>query len=345
MTTRWAYLGPPGTFTEEALDALLARPSATGPDEGAGHERIPQASVDAALGAVRRGEADAAVVPLENSVEGGVSATLDALATGDPLVITGEVLVPVRFVLAACPGTALADVRVVGSHPHAIAQCRGWLSANLPGATTAVTLSTAAAATALTGGGPGGGQVGGPVGGPGGHDAALCSRGAAQSAGLVVLADDVADRAGAVTRFVAVRGPGHLPEPSGADRTTVVAYQREDVAGSLLALLEQFATRGVNLSRIDSRPLGTALGQYCFSIDCDGHVADPRVGEALTGLRRVTADLRFLGSYPRADGLAPSVPPGTSDADFVAASAWLEAQRSGAPDRPGAGPPSVAPSP
>lgn len=318
MTTRWAFLGPAGTFTEEALDALVARgPAAAG---GAGDERTPHPSVDSALGAVRRGEADAAVVPIENSVEGGVPATLDALAAGDPLVIAGEVLVPVRFVLAARRGTALADVAVVGSHPHALAQCRDWLAHHVPGATTAVTLSTAAAATALAGGGPD------PA-----HDAALCSRGAAEAAGLVVLGEDVADRAGAITRFVAVRRPGDLPAPSGADRTTVVVYQREDVAGSLLALLEQFAARGVNLSRIDSRPLGTALGQYCFSIDCDGHVADPRVGEALMGLRRVTADLRFLGSYPRADGTAPSTPPGTADADFVAATTWLDDQRRGSP--------------
>ncbi len=320
MTTRWAYLGPAGTFTEEALDALLAGERDGGGRDGSQPDRLSQTSVDAALGAVRRGDADVAVVPIENSVEGGVSATLDALATGDRLVITAEVLVPVRFVLASRPGTTLADVAVVGSHPHAIAQCRGWLAQHLPAVTTVVTLSTAAAATALASSGANHDPA---------HDAALCSRGAAEAAGLVVLGDDVADRAGAVTRFVAVRRPGDLPPPSGADRTTVVAYQREDVAGSLLALLEQFAARGVNLSRIDSRPLGTALGQYCFSIDCDGHVADPRVGEALTGLRRVTADLRFVGSYPRADGLAPTTPPGTSDGDFVAASDWLADQRRG----------------
>ena len=220
---------------------------------------------------------------------------------------------------------------MVGSHPHALAQCRGWLADHLPGATTTATTSTAAAAAALS-------VAGGGAPSPRAphdavlhdavlHDAALCAAPAAAAAGLEVLAPSVADRAGAVTRFVAVARPGAAPPPSGADKTTVVAYQRQDTTGSLLALLEQFATRGVNLCRIDSRPVGTALGRYCFSIDCEGHVDDPRVGEALAGLRRTTADLRFLGSYPRADGVPASVPPGTADADFTAAQAWLAEQR------------------
>lgn len=310
--TAYAYLGPAGTFTEQALDQLLGR-DATG---AGADDRTPCPSVGAALGAVRAGEVAVAVVPIENSVEGGVSATLDALATGDRLVIVGEVLVPVVFVLAARPGTALDRVRVVGSHPHALAQCRAWLAEHLPGATTTETTSTAAAAAALA-----------PGGAAPEHDAALCAAPAAAAAGLEVLASSAADRPGAVTRFVAVARPGATPAPSGADKTTVVAYQRHDTAGSLLSLLEQFAARGVNLCRIDSRPIGTALGSYCFSIDCEGHVDDPRVGEALAGLRRVTADLRFLGSYPRADGVAASVPEGTADADFTSAARWLALQR------------------
>ena len=345
MTARWAYLGPAGTFTEQALDLLLARPRRPGAGrDGAAAggaevpDRLPCPSVVAALDAVRAGEVDAAVVPIENSVEGGVSATLDALAAGERLVIVGEVLVPVVFVLAAAPGTALGAVRVVGSHPHALAQCRGWLAEHLPGATTTATASTAAAASALAVTGEGAPSSLGTAPRDRAlprtvahdtvlHDAALCAAPAAAAAGLEVLAPSVADRTGAITRFVAVARPGAVPPRSGADKTTVVAYQRQDTTGSLLALLEQFAARGVNLCRIDSRPVGTALGRYCFSIDCEGHVDDPRVGEALAGLRRTTADLRFLGSYPRADGVAPVVPQGTADADFTAAQTWLVEQR------------------
>jgi len=304
---RLAFLGPEGTFTEAALRRLPGSADAV---------RLPFTSVDAALDAVRTGGVDAAVVPIENSVEGGVSATLDALAGGAPLVVVGEVLVPVAFVLAARPGAALGGVTRVGSHPHALAQCRGWLSAHLPAARTVPALSTAAAAQALTAG-------------DAPYDAVLCAEVAARTWGLDVLAEDVADNATAVTRFVVVARPGLVPEPTGADKTTLAASLAQDRAGALLELLEQFAARGVNLTRIESRPVGTELGRYSFSIDCEGHLSDPRVGEALMGLRRVCASVRFLGSYPRADGAAPSSPPGTSDADFTAAREWLSRMRAG----------------
>ncbi|MGQ7295843.1 prephenate dehydratase [Quadrisphaera sp. KR29] len=301
---RLVYLGPPGTFTEVAAGRA---PGA----EGA--ERTPVASVDAALAAVREGEADLAVVPIENSVEGGVTSTLDALGAGRPLSIRAEVLVPVSFVLAVRPGTALADVRRVGSHPHALAQCRGWVARHLPRAVVVPALSTAAAAQVLAGAGAGGAP----------YDAALCAAPAAAAAGLEVLADDVADNAGAVTRFVVVSRPAAPPPPTGSDKTTVAASLAEDRSGALLELLEQFATRGINLTRIESRPQGTELGRYTFSIDCEGHVADPRVSEALMGLHRVCPRVRYLGSYPRADGLAPVPPAGTADRDFTAARRWL----------------------
>ncbi|PWJ55707.1 prephenate dehydratase [Quadrisphaera granulorum] len=299
---RVVYLGPAGTFTETAV----GRAPGT-----AGAERVPVASVDAALAAVRDGEADLAVVPIENSVEGGVTSTLDALGAGRPLSIRAEVLVPVAFVLAVRPGTTMRDILRVGSHPHALAQCRGWVAQNLPQAVTVPALSTAAAAQVLAGEGEA----------P--YDAALCAEPAAVAAGLDVLARDVADNAGAVTRFVVVSRPAAPPAPTGSDKTTVVAALAEDRSGALLELLEQFATRGINLTRIESRPVGTALGRYTFSIDCEGHVADPRVGEALMGLHRVCPQVRYLGSYPRADGLAPVPPPGTSDDDFTAARSWL----------------------
>ncbi|MEO7446647.1 MAG: prephenate dehydratase [Humibacillus sp.] len=299
---RFGYLGPRGTFTQMALDRW---------DAAAGRDQVPFASVDAALSALRAGDIDAAMVPIENSVEGGVSATLDALATGDPLVVVGEVLVPITFVLCARPGMPLSEVRTVGTHSHAWAQVRGWMSQHLPDAVYVPTLSTAASAAAL--GAPGAVMF----------DAGVCAPVAARDEHLEVLADDIGDNASAVTRFVLVARPGTLPQPTGADKTTVVLFQRDDHAGGLLELLEQFAVRGVTLTRLESRPTGEAMGSYCFSIDFAGHVQDARVGETLMGLRRVCAQVRFLGSYPRADGGRPDVRPGTSDVDFDDAQTWL----------------------
>ena len=305
--TRFGYLGPEGTFTSMALDAW-------GP--AAGGERTAYGSVDAALAALRAGDIDGAMVPIENSVEGGVSATLDALASGDPLVVTGEVLVPVTFVLAARPGTGLADVRAVGTHSHAWAQVRGWMAEHLPDAVYVPTLSTAAAAEGLEQGQQS-------------YDAAVCAPAAARLHGLVELAHGIGDMQAAVTRFVLVARPGLLPEPTGADKTTVVLFQRDDHAGGLLALLEQFAARGINMTRLESRPTKESMGSYCFSIDLEGHVLDERVGEALMGLRRICAEVRFLGSYPRADRQRASIAPLTSDGDFSAARSWLNGIRSG----------------
>ncbi len=255
------------------------------------------------------------MVPIENSVEGGVSATLDALATGDPLVVVGEVLVPITFVLCARAGMPLGEVRTVGTHSHAWAQVRGWMAEHLPDAVYVPTLSTAASAAALAA--PGDVMF----------DAGVCAPVAARDEGLEVLADDIGDNKAAVTRFVLVARPGTLPEPTGADKTTVVLFQNDDHAGGLLELLEQFAVRGVNMTRLESRPTGEAMGSYCFSIDFEGHVQDARVGETLMGLRRVCAEVRFLGSYPRADGGRPEARPGTSDTDFDRARAWLDELR------------------
>ena len=305
--TRYGYLGPEGTFTSMALDAW--GPAAHG-------ERTAFGSVDAALAALRAGTIDDAMVPIENSVEGGVSATLDALASGEPLVVTGEVLVPITFVLAARPGTALDEVRAVGTHSHAWAQVRGWMGEHLPDAVYVPTLSTAAAAEGL--------ELG-----PQPYAAAVCAPAAAHLHGLDVLAEGIGDMQAAVTRFVLVARPGRLPAPTGADKTTVVLFQRDDHAGGLLALLEQFAARGINMTRLESRPTKESMGSYCFSIDLEGHVLDERVGEALMGLRRICAEVRFLGSYPRADRQRASIAPLTSDDDFSSARAWLEGIRDG----------------
>lgn len=303
---RYAYLGPEGTFAEAALRTIPAADRS---------ELQPAPTVAGALTAVRRGEADHALVPIENSVEGSVAATLDELAAGDPLMVTREVLLPVTFALLSRPGTALTDVRRVATHPHAEAQCRRWLSVALPDATVLPALSTAAAAAAL-------------ADGTAQHDAAIAAPIAAERYRLTVLAEDVGDSPDAVTRFVLVSRPAQPPLPSGHDKTSLVAFIADDHPGALLEVLTEFAVRGVNLTRIESRPTGERLGRYCFSIDCEGHVDDARVGEALMGLRRVCPDVRFLGSYPRADD-RPEPDHSVDDAVYRDAAAWLGRVRDG----------------
>jgi prephenate dehydratase len=302
---RYAYLGPQGTFCEAALRTM---PSADRVDH------LPCVSVSDALDAVRAGEAAGAVVPLENSVEGSVAETLDGLAGGEPLHIVREVLLPVTFVLLVRPGTSLDDVRTVTTMPHAEAQVRGWLREHLPTAKFVAASSTADGARAVA---------------AGEYDAAVAAPIAGERYRLTALAENIADNAGAVTRFVLVRRPAAPPPPSPADRTTVIAFIRDDHPGALLELLTEFAVRGVNLTRIESRPTGVVLGRYYFSIDAEGHIATARVAETLAALRRVCADVRFLGSYPRADGIAATQRPGTADEDFTDAHAWVESLRRG----------------
>jgi prephenate dehydratase len=308
---RYAYLGPEGTFTEAALRQLVA------PEQA---QYLPQADVVAAIEAVRAGSADFAVVAIENSVEGAVTAVLDTLATGDPLVILRELLVPVSFTLAARPGTTAQDVRRVAAHPHAWAQCRGWLAANLPDAVHVPASSNTAPAVTLA-------DTSGRIAPE--FDAALVPPPAVERYGLAALADRVADNSAAVTRFVLVGHPGNVPAPTGADKTSLMVHLPTDRAGALLEMLEQFATRGVNLSRIESRPIGNGLGRYSFSIDAEGHIADARMAEALMGLHRVCPVVRFLGSYPKAVQVGADVQPGTSDADFAAAREWVAGLRDG----------------
>ncbi|HEY7009515.1 MAG TPA: prephenate dehydratase [Jatrophihabitantaceae bacterium] len=310
---RYAYLGPAGTFTESALRRVA------GPDDA---EYLPQQHVVAALDAVRTGAADFAVVAIENSVEGAVTAVLDTLSAGD-LVMVREILVPVSFALAARDGVAIEDVRGVAAHPHAWAQCRRWLAAHLPDAVHVPETSNTVAAQVLAD----------PASEPD-FDAALVPPAALTHYRLHVLAEQVADNAAAVTRFVVVGHPGEIPPPTGADKTSLVVHLPDNEAGALLTMLEQFATRGVNLSRIESRPIGDELGRYLFSIDAEGHIAEPRMAEALMGLHRVCPVVRFLGSYPRADAAPNDVQPGTAADDFDAARRWvagLRGQRTGEP--------------
>ncbi len=295
----YTYLGPEGTFTEAALRTL---------PEAATRELVPSVSVAAALDAVRNGEAAAALVPIENSVEGGVTATLDELATGRPLMIYREVLLPIAFALLVRPGTGLADVKTVTGHPVAQPQVRQWLSANLPDALWESAASNADGARLVQ---------------EGRFDGAFAGEFAAPLYGLVPLASEIHDASTATTRFVLVGRPGRTAAPTGADKTSSVFWLADDHPGALLELLQEFAVRGVNLMRIESRPTGEGLGQYCFSVDAEGHITDRRVSEALMGLHRICPKVRFLGSYPRADEVAPSVRPELSDAAFTEASDWL----------------------
>lgn len=309
--TRFVYLGPEGTFAEQALRTIPAAERGT---------RTPARSVGEALDSVRAGEADAALVPLENSIGGAVGVTLDEMAEGEPLVITREVVLPVDFVLGARAGTRLADVRSVAAHPQASTQCRDWLRGHLPDAVVVDVLSNGAAASGVA---------------AGEYDAAICAPIGATRHRLTVLADKIADHPDAVTRFALVARPAPPPPPTGDDLTSLAVYIAHDRVGALLSVLMELAVRGVNLTRIESRPTGEALGRYVFFLDCTGHVDDVRLGEALQGLRRVCADVRFLGSYPRhrfgdAAGNRPvPAPAGLSDADYADAAAWLARVRAG----------------
>ncbi|MFF7726287.1 prephenate dehydratase [Streptomyces sp. NPDC008001] len=300
--SRYTYLGPEGTFTEAALRTL---------PEAATRELVPMVSVPAALDAVRSGEAAAALVPIENSVEGGVTATLDQLTTGSPLMIYREVLLQITFALLVRPGTALSDIKTVTGHPVAQPQVRKWLAAHLPDALWESAASNADGARLVQ---------------EGRFDAAFAGEFAAATYGLEPLVTDIHDAQNAQTRFVLVGRPARPAARTGADKTSVVVWLREDHPGALLELLQEFATRGVNLMLIQSRPTGEGIGNYCFAIDAEGHIADRRVGEALMGLKRICPQVRFLGSYPRTDVAPPEVGPtryGTSDEEFVMAADWL----------------------
>jgi prephenate dehydratase len=278
MKNSFAYLGPKGTFTEAAF---LQMPLAQGSD------LIPAESVREALNLVRTGKVFGALVPIENSVEGSVATTLDELGHGDALEIIDEIAIPVEFALLAKPGISISDIKRIATHPHAHAQCVDWLQKNTPGVHVLPAMSTAAAAEELSQGAN--------------YDAAICSVAAAKHYGLEILAQGIGDSDSAWTRFVLVSKPGHAQPATGNDKTTLSLFMHRNQPGALLNILTEFAVRGVDLSRLESRPTKQQLGDYFFSLDCVGHIDDQNLGDTLIELRKICADVKFLGSYPRHD--------------------------------------------
>jgi prephenate dehydratase len=275
---RVAYLGPPGTFSEEAVARCdLAR--------GGG---VPQATFAEAYAAVRRGEVEAALLPIENSIEGSVGATLDLLVHEPGPLIRREVLVPVRQHLLAPRGTRLEDLRRVLSHPQPFGQCSRFLREKLPGAALEPTHSTADAARQVAAGAPGAAAIG--------------SRAAADRYGLEILAESIQDVDENVTRFVLLAQADEAP--TGTDRTSIAFTLDRDRPGGLYEVLGEFARRGINLSKVESRPMKQALGHYVFFLDFEGHRLDASGADALAGVRALVHRLHLLGSYPR--GAAPA---------------------------------------
>lgn len=305
----YSYLGPRGTFTEAALAQV---------PEAVGQNWRSVNNVGEALDDVLAGRSDAAVIAIENSIEGGVSVAQDALATIPGLRIIGEYLVPVNFVLVARRGTTLADVHVINAHPVAYAQCHLWIDKALPDHGHIPATSNVAAASALFDNDL--------------ADAAIAPPGIVAHYDVDVLAENIGDNPNAVTRFLLVSRTAALPEPTGADKTSLIAELPVDRAGALLELLEQFSTRGVNMSLLESRPIGDELGRYRFIIDADGHIKDERVADALLGVRRFSPSVRFLGSYPRADKASIEFDQRYADEVFVEARDWLRALISGEPE-------------
>jgi prephenate dehydratase len=277
---RVGYLGPAGTYSEEALRASAP----------AGVEEVPCASVYETVMAVQEGTVDRAVVPIENALEGGVAATLDALAgdAGD-VRIAAEVVHPIHHCLVAAGDMAIEDVTRVVSHPQASAQCARFLRDRLRHAERAAAPSTADAV--LT------------VSRENGRSAALASRLAAELYDCRVLAENVEDRADNVTRFVWLAPAGVSVDPGEHAKTSFVFWGAGDESpGWLVEVLRQFADRGVNMTRIESRPRRVRLGHYMFFADVEGAEDRPPVSEALAALRERVEEIRVLGSYPSATG-------------------------------------------
>ena len=297
--TSVAYLGPAATFSQEALltQADLARA-----------DLQPLGSITAVLDAVAQGDAPLGFVPIENGIEGTVSATIDGLIHDVDLHIQREVVMDIHLHLMVRPGTTLADIRYVSSYPHALAQCQKFVAETLPGVEERAANSTADAARLL--------------GESDAHEgAAIAPRLAAERYGLAIVVEDVEDHPENQTRFVLV-ARSTVPKPTGHDKTSIVCFQRADHPGSLHGILGQFAARNINLTKLESRPTKQGLGDYCFVIDLTGHVGDEVVADCLRDLHSSLAGVKFLGSYPAA-GEHGAEQRRQADAAWQAADDWL----------------------
>lgn len=303
-TVRVGFLGPRGTFTEQAL--------LTQPDLAAA-ELVPYPTMAEVLRAAETGEVAVGFVAIENSIEGTVNVTSDALAFDVDVLIQREVVIPIQQHLMAVPGATLAGIAEVVSFPHATAQARRFLQRELPSVRTRAANSTSEAARLVA-------EAGDP------KVAAIGNELAASIYGLDVLAADIEDHPENETRFVAV-APTVVPAPTGHDKTSIVVFQREDAPGSLLAILQQFAARSINLTNLQSRPTKKGLGDYCFLLDLEGHVADDVVADCLKQLHASGHEVKFLGSYPAAGAHGAAVREAADDATRTA-EAWLADIRS-----------------
>lgn len=299
-----AFLGPEGTFSEEALRAVPALGAA---------RTVPMPTIADALEAADSGEVDAAFVPIENSIEGTVSATLDHLVFDARLWIQLEHVLDVHMHVLAVPGVRLADIRRVVSIPVALAQCRRFLRETLPGAEIVPATSTAEAARLVAESGDR-------------SSAAIAPAITGPLYGLESVVEAAEDHVGNQTRFVLVARSG-VPGPTGHDRTSLVCFQKADRPGSLHQILGQFAARSLNLTKIESRPTKLGLGDYCFVVELEGHVADEVVGDCLTELHMELAEVKFLGSYPAYGDVGPERRAEVAAARAEAAS-WLGGLRS-----------------
>lgn len=300
---RVGFLGPVGTFTEQAM---LREPDL------AALEAVPYPLMTDVLFAVAEGEIELGVVPVENAIEGTVNATVDTMAFDVDVMIQRELLEPVALHLLSIPGAELSDIKQVVSIPVASAQCRTWLREHLPDVEYVAANSTAEAAETVARAGDR-------------SIAAIANERAATVYGLQLGGADIEDHPENQTRFVLVARSG-IPAPTGHDKTSIVVFQRADRPGSLLAILQEFAARSINLSLLLSRPTKTSLGDYCFLLDLDGHLADPVVADCLRTIRATQSDVKFLGSYPAAGEHAPATR-AKVDAAFSDAERWIESLR------------------
>ena len=275
---RVGYLGPPGTFSEQA--ALEYEP---------GGRHVAFGDIASVVRAADAGEVDEAIVPLENSTEGAVTLTTDLLVHHTRLRIRREVVLPIHHCLLTEGGGGLDEVRVVYSHPQAIAQCRGYLARHLPNAEPVASLSTVRAVEDM--------QIAGP------GSAAISSWRAAEVLGAFVRASNIEDVPGNRTRFVVLAREDH--GPTGRDKTSICFDFSADGPGTLYLSLGELADRRINMLKIESRPAKSSLGRYIFLIDFEGHRTDPVVAEALDRIRERASSFKILGSYPQASGPAP----------------------------------------